>query len=214
MVRKRGFEELTDRTALAGGINYFDTSPYYGLTRSERVLGRALDEVAADIAPQFRDISGNGFGSFRLSGNATDANSVRGQGSLQLRNAEIYQLPVMLSLLKLPQFKEITRTAFDTSNINFSVFGERIVLDRMELNGDAISLIGNGQINMERDVDLNFYTVVGRNRFYIPLISEIMHSGASSILWINVDGKLDDPRTTRKVLPHLNESLQQLFQGN
>ena len=33
------------RRALALGVNYFDTSPFYGETRSERVLGEALRGV-------------------------------------------------------------------------------------------------------------------------------------------------------------------------
>lgn len=31
--------------ALARGLNYFDTAPFYGLTRSERALGRALRDI-------------------------------------------------------------------------------------------------------------------------------------------------------------------------
>jgi L-galactose dehydrogenase len=38
----------TVHTALDLGINYIDTSPYYGETRAEIVLGRALKEVARD----------------------------------------------------------------------------------------------------------------------------------------------------------------------
>jgi len=39
---------LTVRTALDLGINYLDTSPYYGATKSESVLGRALRGVPRD----------------------------------------------------------------------------------------------------------------------------------------------------------------------
>jgi len=38
----------TVRTALDLGINFLDTSPYYGATRSEAVLGRALKGIARD----------------------------------------------------------------------------------------------------------------------------------------------------------------------
>ena len=38
----------TVRTALDLGINFLDTSPYYGATRSESVLGQALKGVARD----------------------------------------------------------------------------------------------------------------------------------------------------------------------
>lgn len=49
------FHETDDRAgirtvheALDGGINYIDVSPYYGLLKAERVLGRALKEVRRD----------------------------------------------------------------------------------------------------------------------------------------------------------------------
>jgi L-galactose dehydrogenase len=38
----------TVRTALDLGINFLDTSPYYGLTKAESVLGRALQGVPRD----------------------------------------------------------------------------------------------------------------------------------------------------------------------
>jgi L-galactose dehydrogenase len=38
----------TVRTAVDGGVNLIDCSPYYGLTRAETVLGRALREIPRD----------------------------------------------------------------------------------------------------------------------------------------------------------------------
>ena len=171
-----------------------------------------LSEVAADIAPQFRDISGSGYGVIRVGGNATQAHSIRGDGNVRLRNAEIYQLPVMLSLLKILNVKEATRTAFDSGNIDFTVAGEQFDLQRIELIGDAISLVGQGTLNTKRQIDLNFYTVMGRNRLNIPILSELYRASSQRILWINVDGTLDNPQTNGEVLPGLNERLQRLFE--
>ena len=170
-----------------------------------------LQDVAAEVAPQFRDMNGKGFASFQMTGNCVDWNSLYGIGTVQLRDAEIYQLPVILSLLKILRVKEVTTSAFDTSNINFKLQGDRIDFQRIELIGDAISLIGNGKLNMNRDIDLNFYSVVGRND-YIPLLSEIVELGAQQIMWINIRGQLDNPQTHQNFLPYLNESIKQLFQ--
>src|SRR5215213_3667297 len=38
----------TVHVALDGGVNFIDTSPYYGITRAETVLGKALKEIARD----------------------------------------------------------------------------------------------------------------------------------------------------------------------
>ena len=170
-----------------------------------------LQDVAAEVAPQFRDMKGKGLASFQMIGNCVDWNSLYGIGNIQLRDAEIYQLPVVLSLLKILRVKEVTTTAFDTSNINFRLKGDQIELQRIELIGDAISLIGNGKLNLARDIDLNFYSVVGRNN-YIPLLSELVELGAQQIMWININGNLDNPQTHQNFLPYLNESIKQLFQ--
>lgn len=104
------------------------------------------------------------------------------------------------------------RTAFDSSNVNFLINGTDIDFERIELVGDAISLIGNGRMNLDQDLDLNFYSVVGRNRIRIPLLSELYHASSQQILWISVDGTVSDPKMSRQVLPQLNDSIRQLFQ--
>lgn len=129
-----------------------------------------------------------------------------------MRDAKIYELPVVLSLLKILKVRQVTRTAFDTSNVDFKVVGEDINFERIELLGDAISLIGNGRMNLDRDINLNFYSVMGRNRINIPVISDLYRASSQRILWINVDGTLDNPQTHRNVLPQINDSLRQLFQ--
>ncbi len=171
-----------------------------------------LSEVAREVAPQFPDISGIGFGEIRLTGNSYENHSIKGNGNVQLRDAKIHQLPVMLSLLKILNVKEITRTAFDSGNLDFSIQGDQISLDRIELIGDAISLIGQGTLDTKRQIDLNFYTVMGRNRLNIPIISELYRASSQHILWINIDGSLDRPQTHKHVLPGLNDRLQKLFQ--
>ncbi len=173
-----------------------------------------LREFAMELAPQFRELSGDVFAWLKLTGNTMDYESMRGTGAVQLRNAEIYELPVMLALLKILRIKEATRTAFDTCIAEFQVFGDELEFQRIELNGDAISLIGNGKMNLDWDIDLNFYSVMGRNRWYIPLVTEILKAGAQSIMWIEVDGKLDSPQTHTNILPQLNDSLKQLFYGS
>ena len=146
-----------------------------------------------------------------MTGDYTGTHSNRGSGRVELRDAKIYELPVFISLLKILNVRQLTRTAFDSGNIEFKVLGERIVFERMEFIGDAISLLGDGEMNMDWDIDLNFYTVIGRNRLNIPLISKLYRAGSQRTLAIKVDGKLDDPRTHSKVLPEFNENVKRLF---
>ena len=175
----------------------------------------SLAAACRDFSSELKDIEGSSFASIRMTGDYTGTHSHRGEGAIQLRDAKIYELPVFLSLLKILKIRQITRTAFDSSNIDFSVEGETFIFNRMEFLGDAISLIGDGKMNLDWDIDLNFYSVMGRNRFNIPLISELYRASSQKILWINVNGTLDNPQTHRNVFSGLNElsdSLRQLLQ--
>ena len=165
-----------------------------------------------DFAPGVEQVEGRGFVAMRMGGEYASTHSYKGDGTVQLRDAKIYELPAILALLKRLNVGRGDRSAFDSSNVDFKINGTDIDFDRIELTGDAISLIGNGRANLNQDLDLNFYSVVGRNRNRIPLLNEIYHAGSQQILWLSVDGTVSNPRMSRQVLPHLNDSLKQLFQ--
>ncbi len=172
-----------------------------------------LKEAVNDYAPQMNQINGKCYASLRLTGDDSGTRSYRGGGTVSLRNAEIYELPVMVSLLKILNVKEVNRTAFDSGNLEFAITGDTLDFQRIELIGDAVSLIGNGQMSMDRRIDLNFYSVIGRGRWYIPIVSELYKAGSQRALWINVNGSFDDPQTHKHILPQLNDSIRALLQG-
>ena len=201
-------EVFDGKISFDGWVSHEDQYPF----RLQTVIEKSrLDELAAETAPEIDELSGDCYGLLQLNGNANEPHTYEGQGNLHLRNAKIHQLPVILSLLKILNIKEVNRTAFDSSNVDFSVKGNQLKLDRIELIGDAISLIGNGYLEMMRHADINFYSVVGRNRLHIPLISDLYRAGSQRIMWINMGGPLQNLQTTRKMLPGLDDSIRSLI---
>ncbi|MFK7766014.1 MAG: hypothetical protein AB8B55_02145 [Mariniblastus sp.] len=193
-----------DAKMLSGGKGEF----FLKATLSDGCLATACHEYA----PSLENIEGRSFAAVEMSGDYTGTHSNRGVGTIQLRDAKIYELPVFLALLKIPNFRKYSRTAFDSSNIDFTIQGDTIDFNRMEFLGDAISLIGNGRMNFDWDIDLNFYSVMGRDRINIPLISELYRASSQRVLWIQVDGTLDNPQTHRNVLPNWDiPELRKLF---
>ena len=191
-----------------GWVSHVDQYPF--LLQST-IKDSQLEQIVSDVTTNFQELSGDGYGFLRLKGNANELHSYNGDGSLHLKNAKIHQLPVILSLLKILNIKELNRTAFDTSNVDFSIDGNNVKLDRIELIGDAISLIGNGYLELMRHANVNFYSVVGRNRIDIPLISNLYKAGSQRIMWINIGGPFNNLQTSRKVLPGLDDSLRRLL---
>ena len=194
-----------------GWLSHEDSLPFFVQATAE---DSQLEDAAAEIAPHLQEMSGDAFGFIRLRGNAEELHTYNGEGNIHLRNARIHQLPVILALLKILQIKEINRTAFDSSDVDFSIKGDQIELSQIKLIGDAISLIGNGYLEWMRYADVNFYSVLGRNRFHIPVLSDLYKAGCQRTLWINVGGPIDNLQTSRKVLPGLNDSIKALFQSS
>ncbi len=170
-----------------------------------------MSQVVDDLVPQVERANGTLHARIRLGGNQSGTKSFRGEGNVQLRNAEVYELPVVLSLLKILNIREVNRNAFDSANLDFTIQADEFDFHRIELIGDAISLLGQGKMGFNRIIDLDFYSVLGRNRIYIPLISEMYKASSREVLWINVNGNLANPKLHRRILPQLNESMKQLF---
>ncbi len=171
-----------------------------------------LKQLSQEFSPQMEHIQGRTFAALKMEGNASGSHTCRGSGEIHLRDAKIYELPPVMRVLKVLQVKRVDDVAFDRGDIFFSVNGENIDVNGMEFNGDAISLIGNGRLNMDQDLDLNFYSVMGRNRINIPLISDLYRRSSQRFMWIKVGGDFKNPQISREILPELNDSLRQLFQ--
>ncbi len=178
----------------------------------QAILGNAsLREIAMDFSGNRHDLAGTAFAGIRMTGDASGSHSIKGDGFIQLKEARIYKLPVVLALLNGLRVEDPDAAAFDQGELEFSIRGEDIEFRKIEMNGNAFSLIGNGRMNLDREIDLEFYSVMGRNRFEIPVISPLFRAGSQQILWIEVNGTLDDPQTVNNVLPGLNDSLRKLF---
>jgi len=170
-----------------------------------------LATVVRELAPRQRGLSGKVFGLVNMGGTLEGAHTWRGTGQIRLRDADIYELPVMIAMLKLLSVQRPDRTAFTTSNIDFRIEGDDLALDRIDFNGDAICLKGKGRMTGERDVDLKFYPQFGRDEYQLPIFRPLVRETSRQLMLIEVTGTLDRPRVERYPLPNLDERLAELF---
>ena len=117
----------------------------------------------------------------------------------------------MVRTLKLVTGKPPDRTAFTSSDVDFRIEADRIYFDRIDFDGDAVSLDGRGEMSLDRQVSLTFGTTVGRDDYYTALVRPILKEAGRQLMVIEVSGTLDDPQVHRKPMPQLSERLQQIF---
>jgi hypothetical protein len=170
-----------------------------------------LAEIVRRLAPHQRGLSGKVLATATLSGTTAGRHTWRGGGQVRLREADIYELPVMIALLKLLSVQRADRTAFTTSDIDFRIEGEDLAFARIDFSGDAISLKGQGRMNAKREIDLKFHPLMGREERFIPLVRPLVGETGRQFMLIEVTGPLNDPQVKRTMFPRLDKQLEQIF---
>ncbi len=169
-----------------------------------------LTQIELLPASQRTQLSGKTFARLGLTGSMQGVHTLKGSGTVHLKDADIYKLPVMVALLKILSIRPPDRTAFTNSDIQFQIDGGHIYLNPIKFEGDAISLVGTGALTMNGDIDIDFYTKVGRNRLRLPVIRPLLGEASRQFMLIEVTGSLDAPVTTPQVFPGLSR-FKQLF---
>ena len=181
-------------------------SPFQVTANLDNARGAPLTRTVCD-AP----INGQAWANFHLTGNARGSHTWAGGGTMQLRNTNLYELPFVLSLLKTIRTGSSDRTAFTSSDIAFHLKGKHVYFDQLDLQGDALTLKGVGEMDMQRELNLKFYTMMGREDSYMPAIRPLLGMASRRFMMVHVAGNANNPTMSREVLPDLNDTLRQLF---
>lgn len=170
-----------------------------------------LASLARESGVRSQDLGGRLSMQLSLQGAARGVHTLRGNGAASVRDANLYELPVVLAIIERMRSGKRDSSAFTNSEMKFRVDGEHIYFDEFVLAGDALTLKGQGDVSLKRDVNLDFYSIVGRENLWLPEFLPVVREAGRQFMLIHVDGTLDKPQTTQEMLPGLNETLQRLF---
>jgi hypothetical protein len=130
---------------------------------------------------------------------------------VRLSNADIYELPVMVALLKVLSIRPPDKKGFDAAECDFRILGEHIDIGRLNFRGDAVTLNGAGEVDWQKRLNLQFYTMVGRDSLQVPILRPLLGEASRQIMTIQVAGTVDQPLVSRKALPVVEKGLQEIF---
>jgi hypothetical protein len=152
-------------------------------------------------------------GRLYLTGRGEDIQGLEGYGSVDVPSGQMYNLPLLLDLIKVLGMRPPDRTAFEEAHAAFSIHGPRVVVSRLDLDGNAISLSGEGELKLDgTDVQLDFYAVWGRLKQVLPpIFREIPPALGQQLLKIKMRGTVSEPQITKEPVPALAEPLERLI---
>lgn len=194
-------------TIYGDGMVVLGASPEYHL--QARLVDADLGRYAREMMPgKQTHLSGRVLGSLELHG--AGAHTLRGDGTIALREADIYEFPIMVSMLSILSLRPPEATAFTESDIEFRIVGDYIQFKQIDFRGDAVSLRGTGSMNMNTELQLAFHAVVGRDEIRIPVVNKVVGRAAQQLMQIQITGTLASPVTDRKLVPGLQAMLNEL----
>jgi hypothetical protein len=140
-------------------------------------------------------LSGLVSGRLHLVGTGAGLSNLEANGSLDMPRGRLYNLPLVLDLLKFLGLRWPDRTAFDQAHAAFSIHGDRVHFSQLELFGNAVSLHGQGDMNLNgSDIRLDFIPVWGRIEQILPPVwNDLPSTIGKNLFKIEMRGNMAKP---------------------
>jgi hypothetical protein len=199
-----------------GRVTFGSGSPHYDLI---------LKAVQVDLARFGKQNSLGGGGELQgqaqaavhLVGDGGDLADLRGGGQIDVPHGKLYKLPALLDLVKAFGLRRPDGTAFEEAHVTFAIEGPQLRMQELDLIGNAVSLRGNGTVNIDGShLNLDFHADWGRAGIIIPPDwLEVPRSVFDQIFKIKVRGKLSPGqiRYEKEFLPAVTEPIKQMMNG-
>ena len=189
----------------------FDVVPEYSAVAA--VTGADLSRMMKERINGQLDYQGKLGATLTLNGKGRSLATLAGHGQVQITEANIYELPILVSMLKVLRNETPDSIAFNQVDSNFRIQGQHIYLDQLDFKGNAISLLGRGETNFDQQLNLDFHAVVGRNEIRLPLVKKIVNRVGEHTLQMSVVGTMSNPQVSTRALPVINNLIQRIQTG-
>ncbi|WP_232055881.1 hypothetical protein [Tuwongella immobilis] len=141
---------------------------------------------------------------------------IKGNGSVDVENGRMLNLPKLIDLLKVLNMRAPDRTAFEEAHARFTILGDRMSVQQLDLLGNAISLGGEGEFDFARSrVKFEFYTIWSRMMKYwlsTPL-GQVGASLSRELFKLEMEGDIFGELTYRKVaVPRVVDPLNRVME--
>lgn len=162
------------------------------------------------------EMGGLASGRLHLTGRGDSMESLKGNGTLDVPKGRIYNLPLLLDILKFLGLRWPDRTAFEEAHANFSIDGNSLNINQVFLWGNAVSLTGKGSVNLDgTDIEIDCYPSWARVEQILPATLRSMSPAISkNLLKIELRGKIsdrsEDLKMYKRPIPVLVDPLREL----
>jgi AsmA-like C-terminal region len=120
-----------------------------------RITGVSINEIGGRAGGILDRAHGTLQGSFQLAGSIKDPSLATGGGSLEIKTGYLDQYPVLQQLGRWTQIDELERLDLERAHSNFSIIGQVIKVNSLELVSKNCEVNLSGTIDSAQKLDLN-----------------------------------------------------------
>ena len=179
------------------------------------VQGIRLEELFKgdpNAAPGHNKVTGLLAGNVQLTAAGGKKPTRQASGVLQISEAELYKLPVMLGLLHVMYLAVPGDTAFTQGKVTYHLRNDKMIFDEIWLQGPALLIVGSGNMDMNSEaLDLTFLTGPPNKLRGLAGLSELLDNVAARSPSIQVDGTLGKPRMRTVPLRGLDRLIREML---
>ncbi len=176
------------------------------------IVDANVAKMLVDIGQADSTVKGVAQGQVRLEGVVGAAHLLKGAGSASLSQANLYQLPLLISVFNMLRVKPSESVAFTDGTARFSIYGENVNFSELKLWGDLIQLDGIGTMNRSHEVDLSFNTRVSPQNIW-SVVTDTFGESNYTLMTLYVRGPLANAQVESRAMDAVGGTLERLMPG-
>jgi hypothetical protein len=195
-------------TINGNGWVQFGTLPQYSLEAN--LVGADLSRVIIERFGGRQAFQGKMDANIVAQGDGPSLARLVGEGAVHIRDANIYELPLLINLLKTIRTGDPNKTAFNECNVAFKIRGPHVTLDKVDFLGDVVDLYGYGETDFNQNLKMIFRSEVFLRDYHIPFVKHLVGQASQNSWQMYVDGTWTEPLVHSEAFPGFKQLLQQI----
>jgi len=152
--------------------------------------------------------------SLSLEGSWGNAAQRRGRGDVMVTGRDMYRIPLVLGLLQVTNLALPISSPFNEATARYSVDGELISFQNIELRSDTMVMSGDGNLDFgSKKVRLSFITDNPKG-LKVPLLNDLLQGARQELLRIHVNGTIQEPKVSAGVMGTFTTTVDEVMKGD